>query len=155
MHNMESRSIDRSELGELLSLYGHLHDTDDPLPDAARIEAVWEELLANPRCRYVGAYVQGEMVASCTITTIANLTRGCRPYGVIENVVTHRAHRGRGYGKAVLNDALEFAWSQQCYKVMLMTGRQDQATLDFYAGAGFSGSEKHAFIAKPDIAARA
>lgn len=56
---MELRNIDRSELGELLSLYGHLHDTDDPLPDAARIEAVWEELLANPRCRYVGAGFSG------------------------------------------------------------------------------------------------
>ncbi|MFD4838298.1 GNAT family N-acetyltransferase [Achromobacter sp. NPDC058515] len=146
---MELRHIDRNGLGELLSLYAHLHDTDDPLPDASQVGAVWEELMANPRCRHVGAYEQDQLLASCTITVIPNLTRGCRPYGVIENVVTHRAHRGRGYGKAVLKGALEFAWSMRCYKVMLMTGRKDQATLDFYAGAGFSGDEKRAFIAKP------
>lgn len=42
MHDMELRRIDRSGLGELPSLYRHVHDT-------ARIEAVWEERMAHPR----------------------------------------------------------------------------------------------------------
>ena len=57
----------------------------------------------------------------CTVTVVPNLTRGCQPYGLIENVVTHAEHRQRGYGKAVLAEALALAWSQGCYKVMLMT----------------------------------
>jgi len=36
-----------------------------------------------------------------------------------------------------------------CYKVMLLTGRKDKATVQFYESAGFNGREKLAFIAKP------
>ena len=69
------------------------------------------------------------MVASCTLTIIPNLTRACRPYGVIENVVTHTVHRGDGWGRALLQRTLAHAWRERCYKVMLMTGRKDAATL--------------------------
>jgi GNAT superfamily N-acetyltransferase len=78
---------------------------------------------------------------------IPNLTRGARPYGLIENVVTHQEYRGHGYGKALLAKALEFGWSQHCYKVMLMTGRKD-ATHHFYESAGFESQSKKAFVAK-------
>ena len=80
---------------------------------------------------------------------IPNLTRGGRPYGVIENVVTQAEHRACGFGKAVLAEALSAAWSQGCYKVMLMTGRKDEATFQFYESAGFDREAKQAFIAKP------
>jgi GNAT superfamily N-acetyltransferase len=106
---------------------------------------VWSEVLGNPRCRYFGGFVCGELVSSCTIMVIPNLTRGARPYGLIENVVTHQEHRGQGYGKALLAQALEFGWSQQCYKVMLMTGRKDDATHHFYESAGFDPLSKKAF----------
>jgi GNAT superfamily N-acetyltransferase len=113
------------------------------------VQAVWDEALRNPRCRYVGGYVDGKLVASCTITVIPNLTRACRPYGLIENVVTHADHQRMGWGRAVLHSALDFAWQQNCYKVMLLTGRKDASTLQFYEAAGFDMHGKQAFIAKP------
>ena len=114
------------------------------------VEAVWQELLANPRCRYFGAFEDGRLISSCTLMVIPNLTRACRPYGLIENVVTHADFRNKGYGKAVLAQALEFAWSEHCYKVMLLTGRKDEATTRFYEGAGFDRNGKQAFVAKPE-----
>lgn len=145
---MEVRQIGPSELKDLLALYQHLHDVDDPLPDAASVEAIWQELQGNPRYRYFGVYVAEKLVSSCTLTVIPNLTRGCRPYGVVENVVTHAEYRKRGYGKAVLAEALSFAWAQGCYKVMLLTGRKDEATFQFYESAGFNRNDKQAFVAK-------
>lgn len=146
---MTIRLIHGNELSELLELYKHLHRSDELLPCEPVVQAVWQELLANPRCRYFGAYVGEALVSSCTITVIPNLTRGCRPYGVIENVVTHAHHRKKGYGKAVLAHALSHAWSEGCYKVMLLTGRKDEATFKFYESAGFDRHGKQAFIAKP------
>ena len=146
---MEIRPIARSELSELLALYTHQHADDDLPPADGTAERIWDELLGSDRYRYVGAYVDGQLVSSCTITVIPNLTRGGRPYGLIENVVTHADHRGRGYARAVLQDALAFAWAQGCYKVMLMTGRKDEATLRFYESAGFDRQGKQAFIARP------
>lgn len=146
---MEIRSLSQDELPVLLALYGHLHHSDSPLPIQAEINAVWSEIMANNRIRYVGGFIDGRLISSCNISIIPNLTRSCRPYGIIENVVTHPAYRKQGYGTAVLHDALAYAWSVGCYKVMLLTGRKDEDTLRFYASAGFDSQSKQAFIAKP------
>jgi GNAT superfamily N-acetyltransferase len=143
------RPLLSSELDALLALYAHLHESDLPLPPRPEVEKVWNEARANPRSLYLGGFEQGQLVSSCTILVIPNLTRACRPYGVIENVVTHAAYRGKGWGRRVLQAALAFAWEQQCYKVMLLTGRKDAATLRFYEGAGFSRDGKTGFLAKP------
>lgn len=146
---MKIRLIHPEELPELLALYTHLHRTDDPLPPPSEIQRVWEELLSYPRHQVYGGHVAGELISSCTLTVIPNLTRGCRPYGLIENVVTHARHRHQGHGKAILAHALSHAWSVGCYKVMLLTGRQDEATFKFYESAGFDRHGKQAFLARP------
>lgn len=99
--------------------------------------------------KYFGLFIENELVSSCTIALVPNLTRSCRPYRVIENVVTHSRHRNKGYGKKVLDASLDFAWKNHCYKVMLMTGRFNEATIHFYESAGFNRFSKQAFIAKP------
>jgi len=146
---MRIRHLEPGDLDELLALYEHLHDSDVPLPERAVVERVWRELAANPSYRYYGVFVGASLVSSCTLTIIPNLTRGCRPYGVIENVVTHVDHRRRGYAKAVLREALKDAWAATCYKVMLLTGRKDEATFGFYESVGFDRHGKQAFIARP------
>lgn len=146
---MDIRRIQAHELTRLLGLYEHLHGSDDPLPDTPFVQAVWSELLANPRYSIFGGYSGGHLVSSGTLTVIPNLTRGCRPYGVIENVVTHAGHRNKGYGKAILAHASSHAWSSGCYKIMLLTGRKDDATFKFYESAEFDRHAKQAFIARP------
>lgn len=145
---MQILSLRPEDLDALVQLYAHLHSVDDPSPGHEQMAEIWSEVLENPRCRYFGCFVSGKLVSSCTIMVIPNLTRGARPYGLIENVVTHSEHRGQGYGKAVLAQALEFGRSQRCYKVMLMTGRKDEATHHFYESAGFDSQSKKAFVAK-------
>ncbi|MGE4339936.1 MAG: GNAT family N-acetyltransferase, partial [Pigmentiphaga sp.] len=108
----------------------------------------------DPQCQYaVGDNALRRQYAATPAAVIPrrrgpNLTRGCKPYGLIENVVTHAAFRGRGHAKALLGHALKAAWIAGCYKVMLMTGRKDEATLKFYESAGFDRQEKQTFIAK-------
>jgi GNAT superfamily N-acetyltransferase len=146
---MEIREIGESELSELLSLYHHLFESDDPLPKPEIVETIWKEIQADSNLRYFGVFVNGRLVSSCTLCIIRNLTRGCRPYGVIENVVTHTDYQRKGYGKAVLRAALGYAWSRNCYKVMLLTGRKDEGVFQFYESVGFDRHAKQAFLAKP------
>lgn len=89
---------------------------------------------------FVGEY-DGAVVASCVLIVVPNLTRGARPFGLIENVVTHRNFRGRGFGKLVLAEACEAAWQGDCYKVMLLAGSTSPETINFYLGAGFEQSK--------------
>lgn len=133
----------------MLDLYRHLHADDPALPITADTESLWQRILADPSQNYLIAEVEGRIVASCVLVVIANLTRGARPYGLIENVVTHPDYRKRGIGTQLLKAALALAWEQRCYKVMLLTGRKDEATLRFYQQAGFEGGVKTGFAAKP------
>jgi GNAT superfamily N-acetyltransferase len=146
---MEIRELNLSELDDLLRLYRHLHTKDDPRPPSLEVESLWHTIHKNHDLKYYGVFVDNMLVASCTIALIPNLTRGCRPYGLIENVVTHADFRRIGYGRAVLKYALAWAWKKNCYKVMLLTGRKDQGTFAFYESAGFDRHAKQAFLAKP------
>lgn len=152
--NMHVARIPEHDLDALLALYTHLNPVDDALTGRANVELLWQELLNSPRHKLFGAYVEGELVSACTISVVPNLTRGCRPYALIENVITHSAHRNQGLGQAVLAEALNFAWLQRCYKVMLLTGRRDEAIYRFYEDAGFDRNEKQAFVARPPGRAR-
>jgi GNAT superfamily N-acetyltransferase len=141
------RQMQRHELPALLDLYGHLHPTDVPRPDEETLGRLWNEILNDPKLHYFVAEAEGQFVASCTLAIIPNLTRGARPYGVIENVVTHANYRRQGIGTQLLQHALQTAWSQQCYKVMLLTGSKQEATLHFYEQAGFQRGVKTGFVA--------
>jgi len=146
---MNVRALIHSDLPQLLSLYGDLNRNDSPLPDPGIVEGVWSESLSNPRTRHFGGFDGNLLVAACTICAVPNLTRGCRPYALIENVVTAASHRRKGWGRAVLSEALAFAWSQSCYKVMLLTSRGDDGVLRFYKSVGFNPDEKRGFVARP------
>jgi GNAT superfamily N-acetyltransferase len=148
---MSIRELSEDNLEPLMELYGHLHDSDLPPPPEEVVSSIWSSIKGNTSIRYFGFFEGDILVSACNIAVVPNLTRGCKPYGLIENVVTHRQHRRRGHGQEVLNAALNFAWDKHCYKVMLMTGRHDEATFRFYESAGFNRHEKVAFIAKPTI----
>lgn len=134
------RSAVDADLGALQDLYRHLHP-GDPAPHPEEAVRILDSL-----SRYAGSAVllgicDGVIATTCTLIVIPNLTRGGSPYGLIENVVTDPRYRNRGFGKAVLTDALSAAWRHGCYKVMLLTGSRNPATLRFYGSAGFEQSK--------------
>ena len=116
-------------------------------PEATEIELqVFKEIIDSKYLDLIVAEDGGVLLGSCYINVIPNITRGGRPYAVIENVVTDSAHRNRGIGKSLLDHAVELAWKQKCYKVMLMSGRTEDAVSAFYTKCGFSANEKQAYI---------
>lgn len=142
------RPIRENELDALLALYQHLH-VGDEAPAQRQLKVLWHQILNDSNLHYLVGDVESQTVTSCTLAIIPNLTRGGRPYGVVENVVTHPDHRGKGFATAVLKHALDVAWKRGCYKVMVLTGRNDDHVLRFYENAGFQRGVKTGFIAYP------
>jgi ribosomal protein S18 acetylase RimI-like enzyme len=140
------RDVREEELAQLLELYRHLHADDSPLPAEDRLLELWKSICHNDNLIYLAAEVDGRLVSSCTLAIVPNLTRGARPYAVVENVVTHREYRCRGLGTAVLRAAVERARGRGCYKVMLLTGSKQESTLRFYERAGFRRGVKTGFL---------
>jgi GNAT superfamily N-acetyltransferase len=111
--SLNIRPASRSDHPRLLALYPHLNPTDE-IPPLDVAERRFDEL-----SKYNGSAIfvwvaQDAIVAFCTLIIIPNLTRGGQPYGLIENVVTHTAYRGRGFGKQLLRVAVAAAWQANC-----------------------------------------
>ena len=136
---------DAEALQELYMKFLTSNPPTDPqhLPD-------WRELLAtfaaDPGYHLLVGEVEGAVVSSVTLVVVKNLTHNLRPYALIENVVTHAAHRNRGYASALMRHAVEQAAENQCYKVMLLTGSKREETLRFYENCGFNQHDKTAFV---------
>ena len=141
------RPIRPDERDALLELYIHLHPDDVPLPDESQVESVWQALITNPAITCIVGEYQRQLIASCTLFVAPNLTHGARPYAWIETVVTHNDYRNQGIGKKLMHYALNQAWAQNCYKVMLQTGRKDDAIMHFYESVGFKRGVKTGFHA--------
>ena len=139
------RMANENDLPALKELYLHLHEQylTPVTPDQIKI---WEEILRTPDYYILIGDYMGQAVSSVTIIIIKNLTRGMRPYALIENVVTAPDYRKKGYAGLLIKKAAEIAKEHNCYKIMLLTGSKKESTLDFYKKAGFSDTEKTGFI---------
>lgn len=139
------REIKENELRELLELYVSLHEGSAPAM-TEHLKSTWTSIMEDRNHHILVREVNGKIVSSCVCIVIPNLTRGIRPYAVIENVVTHCDHRGRGYATECLHYAREIAKRSNCYKMMLLTGSKEESTLNFYGRAGYNSTDKTAFI---------
>jgi len=135
----------QDELQKLLALYTHLHDSAMPMIDE-RIKKLWNRIISDENHHIIVAVKDSEVVSSCVLLIIPNLTHEQRPYALIENVVTHPHHRNKGYATKVLSFAREIATREYCYKIMLMTGSKDESVFHFYEHAGYNKHDKTAFI---------
>lgn len=147
---LDVRQIETQDLDGLIALYAELHPGADPRSEA-RLQGAWYDILHDPRMHCMGAFLEDRIVSTCMLSIIPNLTHGCRPYGLIENVVTAACHRKRGYASELLRHTLSIAWQYNCYKVMLLTGRKDEKVLHFYESAGFDRHAKQAFYAAAPV----
>ena len=142
------RPIAMANLPTLLALYRHLN-VEDPILDLQLAATRLAEILAHPGMTIFAAFDGDKAVSSVTLIVIPNLTRGGAPYALIENVVTHADYRRRGLAGTVLRKAFASAWERNCYKIMLLTGSKNPATLRFYANCGFTQDKTGFQIRRP------
>ena len=140
------RDLTFADLDALIVLYEHLHRRDDPLPSRLLVEQTWQTILDDSSHIYLGGFLGTTLVSACNAAIVANLTRGARPYAVIENVVTAADFRRKGLGSSVLRELLSRCWARRCYKVMLLSGAARSEIHEFYDSLGFDRTAKQAFI---------
>lgn len=139
------REAIKNDLDEILKLYLYLHETDIP-EDSVNLRNTWNNIINDSNHHLIVCEIDGKIVSSCVCVIIPNLTRNVRPYAFVENVVTHKEYRNKGYATACLDYAKQIAKENNCYKMMLLTGSKEENTLNFYRNAGYNSSDKTAFI---------
>ena len=130
------REAQLNDICGLLKLYSQLlpNETFDPNISVRTLE----EICRNNDYHIIIVIVNGMIVSTCTLVIIKNITHRCKPFGILENVVTETAERGHGYGKIALGKAIDIAIANQCHKIMVQTKRREKYVLDFYKSCGFS-----------------
>ena len=139
------REAVKEDLDELLNLYLFLHEKNIP-ENSEHLENTWKTIIEDINHHIVVKEINGKIVSSCVCVIVPNLTRNIRPYALIENVVTNKEYRGKGYATECLNYAKEIAIKNDCYKMMLLTGTKNENTVAFYKSAGYNSDDKIAFI---------
>lgn len=138
------RDATHEDLPGMLALYRHL-SPHDPVLNPGDARASFAALVGADMAHLLVAEADDMVVSSCLLLIVPNLTRGGRPFAIVENVVTHADYRQRGLATGLLRLAQERARAANCYKMMLATGRSEESVLKFYEQAGFTRGGKTFF----------
>ncbi len=136
-----------ADLERLLDLFAQAPVSDHARPIGVARD-IWERTLSHPGVDVFVSVADSKIVATCMLITAPNLLREGRHHGFIENVVTHDDYLRRGHGTAVIQAALDAAWTRGCFHVMLQSGRKDPGVYRFYERQGFEGGLRVAYVAR-------
>ena len=141
-----ARLVNSDDLGALLALFADSDVSKTAEPERAR--KIWAQTLAREGVTIFVSDEGSRIVSTCMLITTPNLLRGGRQFGILENVATHPDFQGRGHGRAVVAAALAEAWRQDCYQVLMQSGRADPRVHRFYESCGFEPGLRTAYVAK-------
>ena len=144
------KEAQHNDLPQLLTLYTHLHNNKMP-EISAELTDLWRGIIDDKNHHILVGVADGTIVSSCVVVIIPNLTHNQQPYALVENVITHPEHRGKGYATQLLDRAKTVAMENNCYKIMLMTSAKEPATLVFYERAGYNREDKTSFVQWLDV----
>lgn len=142
------RPLTIADYDDARHLYAAL-STGDSLINFEDGLGAFAQLLSHPGTTVMGAAQAGRIVSMATLHLMPNMTYHGRPFGLIENVVTLPDARGKGFARAVMAALAETAQAASAYKIMLLTGRDNNAK-GFYERLGYNADEKHGMILRLD-----
>jgi len=144
---MEIRKLEKSEIDSLLELYKH-YTSEDNLPDLSEQtkSQIWDAVTQNPCINYFVMKTENTIIASCILTITPSFIRGGKAFGFIEHVVVHKDHRQKGYASNILKHTIDYAWTNECTEVMLLSGSKNLVAHQLYRKMDFDENRKKGFI---------
>ncbi len=122
-----------SDIDEILELQKQIYRVDNISPNAHKTLI---EQIKNDACDVVVVKDNGNVLATATIYYINVALRGT-PYGLLEGLVVHETHRGKGIGTMFIKKCIEIARDNKCYKLIFTSGDDRSQIHHFYEKLGF------------------
>ena len=142
------RAAGLADVPRLVELIGELFAIETAFTiDPAKQEAGLRALLASPTARVITARAGDFVAGMCTVQLLVSTAEGA-PSGLIEDVVVDRAWRGKGIGKALLDEAERWAIARGARRVQLLADNRNAKALAFYAARGWTQTPMVAFNKK-------
>ena len=142
------REISQQDARDMAELIRQLSPSDVNVTEnmVSALKAKISAMAELEHMKIFGYELDGKIVGSCTLGRVEGLSKECRPFAVIENVVVLDSIRSQGVGKQLVCHAIAQAEKWNCYKVILETGTQEEWKLRFYEKCGLSRGGKTAFM---------
>lgn len=112
----------------------------DPLPQL--YYDAFEQMARDPNNLLLIAEQNGETVGTLQMTFIVGLSRKGSRRALIEAVRVASGHRGKGLGRDIILQAIEFAREKNCAMVQLTTDKSRKDAHRFYESLGFVASHE-------------
>lgn len=136
MSAVQLRPVGEDELPLLGEILAEL-DGEAPEP-IERIRATWQAMHAHPDYGCYFAEAEGEIVGTLSLIVFPVFSHGLASDAIVEAVVIRPAHRGKGYGRAMMQAAMRLAGSKGAYKLALSSNLRRLDAHRFYDGMGFT-----------------
>lgn len=142
---MSVRLAEMADYNDIVSLMKQLNPKDNS-DFGAPTYSTFRDILKSDNFDIIVSEQDNIVVSTCYLNHIPNITWGGAPYAFIENVVTDSEYRRQGIGTLCLKHAMDISIARGCFKIMLMTSRLDDKTIQFYTNCGFTKDSKQAFV---------
>ncbi|GAB7049548.1 GNAT family N-acetyltransferase [Catenuloplanes indicus] len=80
----------------------------------------------------------GRVAGTVDVVITRNLSRNRSPWAIVENLVVRPEERGRGYGRALMEEAARIATAAGCYKIQLVSNNARREAHGLYRSLGFN-----------------
>ena len=109
-------------------------------PDRALQEAGLRQIIEAPELGRILALRDGTSIVGMVnlLFTVSTALGG--KVCILEDMVVHPEHRGKGAGSKLLEAAIEFSKAAGCLRITLLTDRTNESAQRFYRRHGFTPS---------------
>jgi GNAT superfamily N-acetyltransferase len=99
-------------------------------------------LLDDPRYHLLVLEAGGEVLGTCALYVVPNLSHGGAPWSIVENVVVDERARSEGYGELLMAEAERLAREAGAYRLSLMSNARRTQAHRFYNRIGYAPSHQ-------------
>lgn len=137
MHIRAIRTDDFDAVNKLLLVLNQ----SDKNENVNQRKAIFQNIIDDPSNQLFVGIEKEDIVTTCYLNIVPTITWGPAPYALIENVVTAESHRRKGFGRQCLQYTIDYAFSNGCFKVMLLSSERNERTRAFYNSVGLIQSK--------------
>jgi GNAT superfamily N-acetyltransferase len=139
---IDIRTATEADLNSVLGIYSQDDFDNGVVLDATKAIEIWKRFSDYPNYKLWVAESESEIVGTFALLIMENLAHLGAPSAIVEDVVVHALHQGRGIGKIMMQFAIEEAARWGCYKLSLSSSLKRDAAHKFYESLGF---QKHGY----------
>lgn len=140
--NVEIRIATNADLDQLIGLLNDLFTQDIEFePNYEVQKSGLEKIINNPAIGEILVLQMDHKVIGMVSLLYSISTALGGKVAILEDMIIDKNYRGKGLGKQLLQEAINFSMKRNCLRITLLTDFNNDIAIKFYEGFGFKKSD--------------